>query len=189
MSSNYSANQYDSAFRSQRLQNWCETKCSNQQGSAWPEFKGTWDLPARIPAHRINPTSRSVEGLDRLKCWGFDLQHTGTSQLHSKNKYVPKNVGMQTNGDVQRNAAVMSSAAESQQATQSLPIPGDRGPASQNHDSQAAVVEPIGQPDEEKLARQAAESVQRDEEKPALRHAAGEGTITGEKRRTSNVVE
>ncbi|XP_036958608.1 protein Flattop isoform X5 [Acanthopagrus latus] len=210
MSSNYSANQYDSAFRSQRLQNWCETKCSNQrptahgghttftsdnrghllpgvvkQGSAWPEFKGTWDLPARIPAHRINPTSRSVEGLDRLKCWGFDLQHTGTSQLHSKNKYVPKNVGMQTNGDVQWNAAAMSSAAESQQATQSLPIPG----ASQNHDSQAAVVEPIGQPDEEKLARQAAEPVQRDEEKPALRHAAGEGTITGEKRRTSNVVE
>lgn len=66
-----------------------------QRGSAWPDFKGTWDLPARIPAHPINPTSRSVEGLDRLKCWGFDLQHTGTSRPHSKNKYIPKNVDTQ----------------------------------------------------------------------------------------------
>ncbi|XP_030278555.1 protein Flattop isoform X2 [Sparus aurata] len=214
MSSNYSANQYDSAFRSQRLQNWCETKCFNQRptahgghttftsdnrghllpgvvkrGSAWPDFKGTWDLPARIPAHPINPTSRSVEGLDRLKCWGFDLQHTGTSRPHSKNKYIPKNVDTQTNGDVRWDAAAMSSAAEARQATQNLPIPGDRGPATQNHDSQAAVVGPIGEPDEEKPARQAAEPVQRDEEKPALRHAAGEGTITGERRIASNVAE
>lgn len=57
-----------------------------QRGSAWPDFKGTWDLPARIPAHRINPTSRSVEGLNRLKSWGFDPQHTGKSQPHRGSK-------------------------------------------------------------------------------------------------------
>lgn len=72
---------------------------------------------------------------------------------------------LQTNGDIQWDAAAMSSAAEARQATQNLPIPGDRGPASQNHDSQAAVVEPNGEPNEEKTARQAAE--------PDLRHAAG----------------
>ncbi|KAM7411108.1 hypothetical protein PAMA_021201 [Pampus argenteus] len=67
MSSSYSANQYDGAFKSQRLQNW----------SASNRFKeGTWDLPARIPA-RINPTGRSVEGLSRLKSWGFEPLHTG----------------------------------------------------------------------------------------------------------------
>lgn len=53
-----------------------------QKGTAWPDFKGTWDLPPRIPAHRINPTSRSVDGLYRLKSWGFDPQHAGKSQPH-----------------------------------------------------------------------------------------------------------
>uniref|UniRef100_A0A3P9C7P0 Protein Flattop n=1 Tax=Maylandia zebra TaxID=106582 RepID=A0A3P9C7P0_9CICH len=95
MSSSYSANQYDSAFKPHRLQNWCETKHFKERpsaqvgrttfiaddrghllpgvgkrGLAWPDFKGTWDLPARIPGQRINPTARSVEGLNRLKSWG-----------------------------------------------------------------------------------------------------------------------
>ncbi|KAM4570990.1 protein Flattop [Fundulus diaphanus] len=95
MSSSFSANQYDSAFKSQRLQNWCQTKPVKERprahlghttfladnrghllpgvkkGSAWPDFKGTWDLPARIPAHHINTTARSVNGLDRLQLWGL----------------------------------------------------------------------------------------------------------------------
>uniref|UniRef100_A0A3Q3A8Q0 Protein Flattop n=1 Tax=Kryptolebias marmoratus TaxID=37003 RepID=A0A3Q3A8Q0_KRYMA len=74
MASSFSANQYDSAFRSQRLQNWCEAKHFKERptaratltsfvadnkghllpgvkkGSAWPDFKGTWDLPTRIPS-------------------------------------------------------------------------------------------------------------------------------------------
>ncbi|KAK5894061.1 hypothetical protein CesoFtcFv8_010790 [Champsocephalus esox] len=104
----YSANQYDSAYKPQRLQNWGETtkdfkkRPSAQEGhttfiannrghllpgvvkrgSAWPDFKGTWDLPVRIPAQRINPTGRSMEGLSRLKSWGLDPEDTGPSQPH-----------------------------------------------------------------------------------------------------------
>lgn len=71
--------------------------CVIQRGSAWPNFKGTWDLPARIPAHCINPTGRSVEGLNRLKSWGFDPHHTGKSQPHrgSKNTDMLQDVGKQ----------------------------------------------------------------------------------------------
>ncbi|XP_075902076.1 protein Flattop [Nelusetta ayraudi] len=103
MSSGFSANQYDKAFKSQRLQNWCVAKSFKERptaqkghttfiannkghllpgaakkGSAWPDFKGTWDFPNRIPAHPINPTSRSAQGLGRLKSWGLDPQHRST---------------------------------------------------------------------------------------------------------------
>ncbi|XP_008316565.1 protein Flattop [Cynoglossus semilaevis] len=99
MSSSYSANQYESAFRSQRLQNWGDTKSFKKKttltdgnstfiandrghllpglvkrGSAWPDLMYVWDLPARIPARHINPTARSAEGLHRLRSWGFDPQ-------------------------------------------------------------------------------------------------------------------
>ncbi|XP_078026430.1 protein Flattop isoform X3 [Epinephelus lanceolatus] len=134
----YSANQYDSAFKPRRLQNWCKTKNFKERptaheghttfiaddrghllpgvrGSAWPDFKGTWDLPARIPAHRINPTSRSVEGLNRLRSWGFDPQHTGKSQPHggSTDTDRPEDVGEQQDG------AALSVEVASQEAPSS----------------------------------------------------------------------
>ncbi|XP_049437764.1 protein Flattop isoform X3 [Epinephelus fuscoguttatus] len=134
----YSANQYDSAFKPRRLQNWCKTKNFKERptaheghttfiaddrghllpgvrGSAWPDFKGTWDLPARIPAHRINPTSRSVEGLNRLRSWGFDPQHTGKSQPHSGSTDTdrPEDVGEQQDG------AALSVEVASQEAPSS----------------------------------------------------------------------
>ncbi|CAG6012636.1 unnamed protein product [Menidia menidia] len=71
MSSNFSANQYEGAFKSQRLQNWCQPKHFKERGGAWPDFKGTWELPARIPAGRLDPTARSAEGLNRLRTWGL----------------------------------------------------------------------------------------------------------------------
>uniref|UniRef100_A0A4W5LK59 Protein Flattop n=1 Tax=Hucho hucho TaxID=62062 RepID=A0A4W5LK59_9TELE len=37
-----------------------------KRGSAWPDFKGTWELPARLPPASINPTARSEEGRQRL---------------------------------------------------------------------------------------------------------------------------
>uniref|UniRef100_A0A8C3AU16 Protein Flattop n=1 Tax=Cyclopterus lumpus TaxID=8103 RepID=A0A8C3AU16_CYCLU len=97
-----SANQYDSAFQPQRLQNWCEprhfkeghtTFIANNRGhlgKAWPDFKGTWDLPARIPARCINPTGRSVEGLNRLKTWGFAPEHGSkhTDRLHGVGQHT-----------------------------------------------------------------------------------------------------
>ncbi|XP_055015778.1 protein Flattop [Boleophthalmus pectinirostris] len=97
MSSRYSANQYENAFKSQRLQNWCQPKQRGkerpsaklghtsfivddrghllpgrkQRDSSWPDFKGTWDLPSRIPAPGFCPTARSQQGLERLTAWGF----------------------------------------------------------------------------------------------------------------------
>ncbi|XP_035512045.1 protein Flattop [Morone saxatilis] len=215
MSSSYSANQYDGAFRSQRLQNWCETKHFKERptaqeghttfiadnrghllpgvvkrGSAWPDFKGTWDLPARIPAHHINPTGRSVEGLNRLKSWGFDPQHTGKSQPRRGGKTPgQQNVGEQTNGGVQQDDAAPSSAAEARPASQNLPVTEGERTASQNQDLQAAVVGSIGQPDEEKRANQATGKVR------PLSHcsAAGRGNSsrpdTGKGRPVSNVAE
>ncbi|XP_071329475.1 protein Flattop [Trachinotus anak] len=208
MSSSYSANQYDSAFRSQRLQNWCETKRFKERptaqvghttfiandrghllpgvvksGSAWPDFKGTWDLPARIPVHRINPTGRSVEGLNRLKSWGFDPQHAGKSQPHScsKNSERLQDVGNQTCGDVQQDCAA-SSTAEARPPSQSRPITGGERSASQNQDLQAAVVGSVAQSAEDKQATQVTgkdgllSQCSAAAEKPALSPAAGEGT-------------
>ncbi|XP_055079273.1 protein Flattop [Periophthalmus magnuspinnatus] len=95
MSSGYSANQYENAFKSQRMQNWCQTKHfkerpsakqghtsfivddrghllpSKKRDSSWSDFKGTWELPSRIPAPSVCPTARSQQGLNRLKAWGF----------------------------------------------------------------------------------------------------------------------
>uniref|UniRef100_A0A9J8BWJ4 Protein Flattop n=1 Tax=Cyprinus carpio carpio TaxID=630221 RepID=A0A9J8BWJ4_CYPCA len=95
MSTSYSANQYESAFKSQKLQNWTVPKhfkerpsaaegqttfiatdrghllssVRTKRGSAWPAFQGTWDLPRCFPPASINPTARSQEGQDRLRTW------------------------------------------------------------------------------------------------------------------------
>ncbi|KAL7864754.1 hypothetical protein AOLI_G00161740 [Acnodon oligacanthus] len=94
MSSNYTANQYENAFKSHKLQNWTVPKHYKERPSAaeghtafiatdqghllpgvkrgnpWTSFQGTWDLPRRIPPVHINPTARSLEGQERLKAWG-----------------------------------------------------------------------------------------------------------------------
>ncbi|KAG7278439.1 hypothetical protein CRUP_038734 [Coryphaenoides rupestris] len=86
MSSNYSANQYESAYSSQRLQNWCVSKPGKQKGKSWPDFKGTWDLPARPhPCGTVNTTGRSVEGLRRLGALG-SVEPTSTTQPPESSK-------------------------------------------------------------------------------------------------------
>ncbi|XP_031694268.1 protein Flattop-like [Anarrhichthys ocellatus] len=139
----YSANQYESAFKPQRLQNWCEPKQFKERpaaqeghitfiadnrghllpgvkkrGKAWPDFKGTWDLPARIPTHHINPTGRSVEGLNRLKSWGFDLQHSGSKNTDRLQAGVGAHT-TQTNGDEQQDGAALSVNPASREAPSS----------------------------------------------------------------------
>ncbi|KAJ8404662.1 hypothetical protein AAFF_G00335250 [Aldrovandia affinis] len=92
MASNFSANQYENAFRSHKLQNWTIPKTfkerpmaaeghtmfiATDRGHLLPgvkrgtqgTFVGTWDLPRRICHSYINPTARSMEGEERLKCW------------------------------------------------------------------------------------------------------------------------
>ncbi|XP_040910023.1 protein Flattop isoform X2 [Toxotes jaculatrix] len=226
MSSSYSANQYDSAFKSQRLQNWCEAKRLEERptaqegrttfiandrghllpgvvkrGSAWPNFRGTWDLPARIPAHRINPTGRSVEGLNRLKSWGFDPQHAGKSQPHScsRNADRQQDAVKQTEGDIQQDCPAPCSTSEAQPASQNLPVTGGERTASQNQDSRAAVAVSVAQSTEDKQATQAAgkdrplSQCSAAEEEPAVRPAAGQETNsrpeTGKRTPVSNVSE
>ncbi|KAM9445166.1 protein Flattop [Clarias gariepinus] len=94
MSSNFSANQYENAFKSSRLQNWTVPKRYKEKpspveghtvfiatdrghllpgvkrGSSWTSFQGTWDLPKHIPPVQINPTARSQGGQERLRAWG-----------------------------------------------------------------------------------------------------------------------
>ncbi|KAM9351211.1 protein Flattop [Symphorus nematophorus] len=227
MSSSYSS-QYDSAFEPRRLQNWCGSKhhqrpgarqghtafVANDRGhllpgvkkagSAWPDFKGTWDLPARIPPHSINPSGRSAEGLSRLRSWGLDPRHTGTSPPHrgSRDTHRLQDVGEQTDVDVQQEGGAPSSAA-----SQNLSVAGGERPASVNLDSQSAVVGSVGQPAEEKQALQATGKdrplSQRSaaEEEPALRPAAASAAAaaggeaassrlsTGRGRAASNVAE
>ncbi|XP_034552172.1 protein Flattop isoform X2 [Notolabrus celidotus] len=145
MSSSYSANQFESAFRSQRLQNWCETKQFKQRptaqeghttfiadnrghllpglmknGSAWPDFKGTWDLPARVPAQHINPTGRSEVGISRLRTWGFDPGHTRTLGTHPGSRHSDRqqDAGKQSNDSTQKDRAASSPAVEARPASQ-----------------------------------------------------------------------
>ncbi|XP_077368098.1 protein Flattop [Festucalex cinctus] len=157
MSSSFTANQYDDAFRPQRLQNWCLAKQTNKapttltghtkfiadnkgyllpgivkKGSAWPDFKGTWDLPARIPAQRINPTSRSVEGLERLRAWGLDPEYTANSGPlgGSKSTRASRETSKQNSVSTSRPA----SAADS---SRSRPISADRTSGNQERDTRA----------------------------------------------------
>ncbi|XP_041093005.1 protein Flattop [Polyodon spathula] len=92
MASSYSANQYDNAFTSQKLQNWTLPRQHKQHPSAlegrtqfitndrghllpgmrsknssWSSFLGTWDLPRRIPPPWVNYTARSAEGAQKLQ--------------------------------------------------------------------------------------------------------------------------
>ncbi|XP_062282459.1 protein Flattop [Scomber scombrus] len=216
MSSSYSASQFDSAYKPQRLQNWCETKPFKQRptaqeghtafiaddrghllqgvvkrGSAWPDFKGTWDLPVRIPAHRINPTGRSVVGLNRLKSWGFDTSINGQFQPHrgSRNTDELQDAAKQTNGDEQQDGAAPSSAptsaAQARPASQTRPITGGERSASQNRDSMAAAFGSDARSAEDKRA------IRDSEVEAALRPATGEGTSsrpnTGKGKLVSNV--
>ncbi|XP_060794160.1 protein Flattop [Neoarius graeffei] len=109
MSSNFSANQYESAFKSSKLQNWTVPKQYKdkrspaeghtifiatdrghllpavKRGCPWTSFQGTWDLPNRIFPVHINPTARSQEGQQRLRAWG-QVQHLVPSALGKLNE-------------------------------------------------------------------------------------------------------
>ncbi|XP_061591540.1 protein Flattop [Cololabis saira] len=134
MSSNYSANQYDGAFNPQKLQNWGGLNTSKRptarvghtsfiaddrghllpgkvkRGSSWSDFVGTWDLPARTPSQHINATSRSQEGLKRLKSWGIHPQQSSGPLPHRGSRSTDKlpDVGEETSGGVQQDGAAQT---------------------------------------------------------------------------------
>ncbi|XP_040195540.1 protein Flattop-like [Rana temporaria] len=95
MATHYSANQYESAFHPQQLQNWTVPKpfkqhpstyegftqfIANDRGhllsgvpraktSPWGTFMGTWDMPLKIPPSKLSLTSRSADASKRLTQW------------------------------------------------------------------------------------------------------------------------
>ncbi|GAA6103923.1 protein Flattop [Tachysurus ichikawai] len=118
MSSSFSANQYDNAFKSNKLQNWTVPKHYKNEpspaegdtifiatdrghllpnvkrGCPWTSFQGTWDLPKHIPLVHINPTARSQEGQQRLRAWG-QVQSpvpspTGKLNVTNENRRTPQ---------------------------------------------------------------------------------------------------
>ncbi|XP_032417754.1 protein Flattop [Xiphophorus hellerii] len=148
MSSNFSANQYEGTFGSKRLQNWCTSKDFKERPSAhvghtsfivnsrghllpgvkkgitWPDFKGTWDLPTRIPAHHINPTARSKDGLRRLKLWGICAPEEGKSESGRGSRNT--DVGKQTSEDAPEQA-VDPSKVRSESQNRSIAGSGSQG--------------------------------------------------------------
>ncbi|XP_023146255.1 protein Flattop [Amphiprion ocellaris] len=173
MSSNFSANQYDDTFKRQTMQNWGQTKHVKERptarlghtafiaddkgyllpgvkrGSSWSDFKGTWDLPARIPLQRpLNPTARTEEGINRLQSWGFYPQNSAWSQPHrgSKSTDILQDAGEQTSEDVQQDVAAPSSAADARLASQNHLVTVGQRAASR---SSAAEDQPAPRPVEE----------------------------------------
>lgn len=93
MATNFSANQYENAFVSKRIQNWelpsnhrerprsikgSPKVIATDRGHLLPAYRsnngslsnfvGTWDLPKKLPGNRINvPTARSLEAFSRLQ--------------------------------------------------------------------------------------------------------------------------
>ncbi|XP_053542242.1 protein Flattop isoform X2 [Ictalurus punctatus] len=126
MSSSFSANQYDSAFKSNKLQNWTVPKQYKEKpspaeghtifiatdrghllpgvkrGYPWTSFQGTWDLPSHIPPVHINPTARSQEGQQRLRKWGQvqNLVPSASGKLNetNENSRTPQCEGTSGNG-------------------------------------------------------------------------------------------
>uniref|UniRef100_A0A3Q3XJK9 Protein Flattop n=1 Tax=Mola mola TaxID=94237 RepID=A0A3Q3XJK9_MOLML len=155
MSSSFSANQYEGTFKSSRLQNWCLPKefkerptargghttfIANDQGhllprikrgSAWPDYKGTWDLPDRIPGHHVYPTSRSAIGVNRQKTWDFDPQDAGKSRQQG-GITSPDELADDGDENVQQDCAPTSSADKARPASQYLLVNEGEPPANQN---------------------------------------------------------
>ncbi|KAG7477540.1 hypothetical protein MATL_G00070720 [Megalops atlanticus] len=115
MATNFSANQYESAFKAKSLQNWTVPKEYKERPSAavghttfiatdrghllpgmkakrgfQSTFVGTWDLPRRIAPVSINPTARSVEGQERLRSWSRDKGRSKRRSLEKGPESAPK---------------------------------------------------------------------------------------------------
>lgn len=141
MATNFSANQYENAFVSKRIQNWelpsnyrerprsikgSPKVIATDRGHLLPEYRsnngalsnfvGTWDLPKKLPGNRINvPTARSQEAIKRLQS-----EQRGSAQ---KTRRQPKDYsfrsteGAQAQADTQRGQPGVSCSCNRQQDT------------------------------------------------------------------------
>ncbi|XP_030623609.1 protein Flattop [Chanos chanos] len=156
MSSNYSANQYENTFKSHKLQNWTVPRHFKERpeaaeghtvfiatdhghllpgkkskyGTAWPSFKGTWDLPARILPTYINPTVRSLDGQQRLRSWGQQRQQSRPRTRESEAE-------LEVQGDANEQNSISDQPTEEHPMpattpSQNIQEPAKEGPESQN---------------------------------------------------------
>ncbi|XP_078524765.1 protein Flattop [Lissotriton helveticus] len=98
MALNFSANQYEGGFKSNKLQNWGLPKRHKERPSAhdgytlfiandrghllcesmkskispWGTYMGTWDMPRRIPPCKVSSASRSAHAANCLKEWIYN---------------------------------------------------------------------------------------------------------------------
>ncbi|XP_069460789.1 protein Flattop isoform X2 [Ambystoma mexicanum] len=68
MSLNFSANQYEDAYNSKKLQNWTLPK-HHREKSPWGKYMGTWDMPLKIPPAKVSLASRSARAANHLTEW------------------------------------------------------------------------------------------------------------------------
>ncbi|XP_054904399.1 protein Flattop [Poeciliopsis prolifica] len=182
MSSNFSANQFEGTFGSKRLQNWCKSKGFKERPSAhvghssfivdsrghllpgvkkgitWPVFKGTWDLPARIPAHHIDPTARSKDGLRRLKLWGICPPEEGKSQSGRGSRDT--DIGKKASEGAPQHAADPSKEAEVRSASQNRSVAGSGSQGSQRREPGSAAQQNLQATQDKPTSAAAAETSQ-----------------------------
>ncbi|KAJ8360801.1 hypothetical protein SKAU_G00173260 [Synaphobranchus kaupii] len=152
MAFNFSANQYENAFRSHKLQNWTIPKqfkerpmeaeghttfIATDRGHLLPgvkrgthvsTFVGTWDLPRKIAPTYINPTARSLDGQERLRCWSEDQGHNKSRSLNKCPEEAPKSP---------ENEGTPPEGQEIHEAVPQLEAPTSPRPASQPRSASA----------------------------------------------------
>ncbi|XP_035244841.1 protein Flattop isoform X1 [Anguilla anguilla] len=138
MASNFSANQYENAFRSHKLQNWTIPKQFKERptvadghttfiatdrghllpgvkrGAHLSTFVGTWDLPRQLAPSHINPMARSLDGQERLRCWSTNQRCNRRASLKKSAQEAPKSPENAAND-------TLTSPTEGQEIPEALP--------------------------------------------------------------------
>uniref|UniRef100_A0AAY4CXH5 Protein Flattop n=1 Tax=Denticeps clupeoides TaxID=299321 RepID=A0AAY4CXH5_9TELE len=154
--------QYESAFKSQKLQNWTLPKqykdvstfsveghtafIATDRGhllpglkkvwlsraGVWSSFQGTWDLPNRILPSSINPTARSHEGQERLRNWAQNNAGPGTGRRLEPEPRGSSRTSQQEVSPTYVPGPLTSPAAQNQSSSQQCHTP-ERLASQQSH--------------------------------------------------------
>ncbi|XP_053331207.1 protein Flattop isoform X2 [Spea bombifrons] len=175
MATNYSANQYQSAFRSTNLQSWSVPKqfkeqpsthegqtqfIANDRGhllpgvpkskaSPWGTFMGTWDMPLKIPPAKVTMTSRSAQASKRLTDW----IHNASPLITSCNGLRPQITGKASediDGEQKHSSRTIQENRASPLETVNKTITPGPPPQSQEGSGKASPVSSKGRMDEER---------------------------------------
>ncbi|XP_055993800.1 protein Flattop [Sorex fumeus] len=157
MAANYSANQYEKAYRPVQLQNWSPARPTKErvaahegytqiiadnrghllpsvprsQASPWGSFMGTWQMPLKVPPARVNLTGRSAAGAANLTKW---IQ-ANPDFLRACNGLYPEVVGKPPEGDTAQKQPGSPSKTSELLALQPKVTPGSQDAGSVSPDS------------------------------------------------------